>query len=105
MFRTHGASAAVTRVAGIFGDGASSDGGDDGDGGDGGCGPPWWWLCVVHTARRLWRSGVEVYVDGALPPCPTKAPELGENTDDVLTSVLGKSSDEIAKLREDGALG
>ena len=46
-----------------------------------------------------------VYVDGALPPCPTKAPELGENTDDVLTSVLGKSSDEIAKLREDGALG
>ena len=46
-----------------------------------------------------------VYVDGALPPCPTKAPELGENTDQVLASVLGKSSDEIAKLREGGALG
>ena len=46
-----------------------------------------------------------VYVNGSLPPCPTMAPTLGENTDQVLGDVLGKSADEIEKLRDDGALG
>ena len=46
-----------------------------------------------------------VYVNGSLPPVPTKAPEVGENTDAVLADVLGKSEADIAKLREAGALG
>lgn len=43
-------------------------------------------------------------VGGELPE-PTRAPTLGEHTEDVLRSVLGKSDDEIAKLREAGAFG
>jgi crotonobetainyl-CoA:carnitine CoA-transferase CaiB-like acyl-CoA transferase len=43
-------------------------------------------------------------VGGALPPL-TKAPTQGEHTDAVLAEVLGKSPDEIASLRADGALG
>lgn len=39
-----------------------------------------------------------------LPP-PTHAPTLGENTEDVLRSVLGKTDDEIKALKESGALG
>ena len=33
------------------------------------------------------------------------APEVGENTDQVMTEVLGKSSDDIAALRAGGAFG
>ena len=45
------------------------------------------------------------YVNGELPPCPTKAPEVGENTDQVMAEVLGKSADEITALRDGGAFG
>ena len=45
------------------------------------------------------------YVNGELPPCPTMAPEVGENTDQVMTEVLGKSADDIAALRAGGAFG
>ncbi len=44
------------------------------------------------------------YVNGELPPCPTKAPEVGENTDDVMAA-LGKTAEEIAALRAGGAFG
>jgi crotonobetainyl-CoA:carnitine CoA-transferase CaiB-like acyl-CoA transferase len=43
-------------------------------------------------------------VDGELP-WPTRAPTLGQHTDDVLADVLGYDSDRIAKLHEAGALG
>ena len=33
------------------------------------------------------------------------APEVGENTDDVLADVLGWDAGQIAKSREDGAFG
>ena len=36
---------------------------------------------------------------------PTKAPTVGEHTDDVLRDVLGYDDDRIAALRTDGALG
>ena len=45
------------------------------------------------------------YVNGELPPCPTMAPEVGENTDQVMTEVLGKSTDDIAALRAGGVFG
>ena len=38
-------------------------------------------------------------------PLPEKAPTVGQHTDDVLRDLLGKSDDDIAKLRETGALG
>jgi crotonobetainyl-CoA:carnitine CoA-transferase CaiB-like acyl-CoA transferase len=38
-------------------------------------------------------------------PVPTKAPTLGQDTDEVLRGVLGYDDDRIAELRSDGALG
>jgi crotonobetainyl-CoA:carnitine CoA-transferase CaiB-like acyl-CoA transferase len=38
-------------------------------------------------------------------PVPTKAPTVGQHTDEVLRDLLSLSDDEIAKLRESGALG
>jgi crotonobetainyl-CoA:carnitine CoA-transferase CaiB-like acyl-CoA transferase len=38
-------------------------------------------------------------------PVPTKAPELGQHTDEVLTDVLGYDAERIAALRASGALG
>jgi crotonobetainyl-CoA:carnitine CoA-transferase CaiB-like acyl-CoA transferase len=38
-------------------------------------------------------------------PAPTKAPEVGEHTDEVLTEVLGYDPDRVAELRRSGALG
>jgi crotonobetainyl-CoA:carnitine CoA-transferase CaiB-like acyl-CoA transferase len=38
-------------------------------------------------------------------PHPSKAPEVGQHTDEVLREVLGLSSGEVASLREAGALG
>jgi crotonobetainyl-CoA:carnitine CoA-transferase CaiB-like acyl-CoA transferase len=44
-------------------------------------------------------------VQGAELPVPTKAPTVGEHTDDVLRDVLGYDDDRIASLRASGALG
>jgi crotonobetainyl-CoA:carnitine CoA-transferase CaiB-like acyl-CoA transferase len=38
-------------------------------------------------------------------PLPTKAPEVGEHTDEILRDVLGYDADRIAQLRASGALG
>jgi crotonobetainyl-CoA:carnitine CoA-transferase CaiB-like acyl-CoA transferase len=43
-------------------------------------------------------------VGGELP-VPSKAPEVGEHTDQVLRDVLGYSAEHIAQLRESGVLG
>jgi crotonobetainyl-CoA:carnitine CoA-transferase CaiB-like acyl-CoA transferase len=42
---------------------------------------------------------------GEVLPAPSKAPTVGQHTDDVLRSVLGYDSDRIAAAREDGAFG
>jgi hypothetical protein len=44
------------------------------------------------------------YLGEALPT-PTKAPTVGEQSDDVLERVLGYDPDRIAKLRGAGVLG
>jgi crotonobetainyl-CoA:carnitine CoA-transferase CaiB-like acyl-CoA transferase len=36
---------------------------------------------------------------------PSRAPTLGEHTDEVLTEALGLSADQLATLKESGALG
>jgi crotonobetainyl-CoA:carnitine CoA-transferase CaiB-like acyl-CoA transferase len=46
-----------------------------------------------------------VFVNGSLPPTPTMAPTVGENNDDVMTDVLGKSADELRALKDAGAFG
>ena len=46
-----------------------------------------------------------VFVDGEPLPCPTKAPTVGQNTDEVMADVLGKSETEIAELRNHGTFG
>lgn len=44
------------------------------------------------------------FVDGDLP-VPAHAPTVGQHTEEVLRSVLGKSDDEIKALRDAGAIG
>jgi crotonobetainyl-CoA:carnitine CoA-transferase CaiB-like acyl-CoA transferase len=44
------------------------------------------------------------YVDETLP-APSRAPTVGQHTDEVLTSVLGYDPDQIRQLRDSGALG
>ena len=46
-----------------------------------------------------------LHVEGEELPVPTKAPELGEHTDQVLHDVLGYDDAKIASLRDAGALG
>jgi crotonobetainyl-CoA:carnitine CoA-transferase CaiB-like acyl-CoA transferase len=62
-------------------------------------------------ARGFWE---EQYGGGVLPGLPWRAsfgrqsgaaPELGADTDRVLTDVLGLSDDDVAALRRSGALG
>ena len=45
-----------------------------------------------------------IYLEGELPPTPTMAPRVGEQTDEVLTA-LGLSPERIAELRASGAVG
>jgi crotonobetainyl-CoA:carnitine CoA-transferase CaiB-like acyl-CoA transferase len=49
--------------------------------------------------------GFPVNFEGEALPTPTRAPQLGEHTDDVLRDVLGYDAARIAALRESGALG
>jgi crotonobetainyl-CoA:carnitine CoA-transferase CaiB-like acyl-CoA transferase len=46
-----------------------------------------------------------LHVDGEELPVPTKAPEVGEHTDDVMSTVLGYSADKIKNLRDSGTFG
>jgi CoA:oxalate CoA-transferase len=46
-----------------------------------------------------------VHFNGALPNRAQRAPALGEHTELLLQSWLGRSTDAIAALREAGALG
>ena len=46
-----------------------------------------------------------VHVLGEELPVPTRAPKVGEHTDEVLADVLGYESSRIEELRGDGALG
>ena len=45
-----------------------------------------------------------VYIQGQLPPTPTMAPGIGEQTDEVLAE-LGISAERIAELRAAGSVG
>jgi crotonobetainyl-CoA:carnitine CoA-transferase CaiB-like acyl-CoA transferase len=46
-----------------------------------------------------------LHVEGEELPVPTKAPEVGEHTEQVLRNVLGYDDAKLASLRETGALG
>jgi crotonobetainyl-CoA:carnitine CoA-transferase CaiB-like acyl-CoA transferase len=49
--------------------------------------------------------GLPVRVAGEALPVPTRAPKVGEQTDEVLADTLGYDADRIATLRAAGALG
>lgn len=61
------------------------------------------WIPTERLGADQLPSPLKV-VGGSLP-VPTKAPTLGEHTDEVLRDVLGWSDDQIAAAREAGALG
>ncbi len=58
-------------------------------------------------ARRLGADEIPIPVklEGASLPTPTRAPTVGQHTDEVLRDVLGYDEDQAAALREAGALG
>lgn len=64
-------------------------------------------LCSVEDERLpgLQMPTQPVHFNGAAPNRALRAPALGEHTDLLLQSWLGRSSDAIAALREAGALG
>ena len=55
------------------------------------------------TAGRVRAPGIPVRMDGTPPSVRRYPPRLGEHTDDVLGE-LGYGTDEISKLRKDGAV-
>ena len=61
----------------------------------------------LHVYGHKEQTGLPlaVFVNGEPLPCPTKAPTQGENTEEVMARVLGKSEAEIARLRESGVFG
>jgi crotonobetainyl-CoA:carnitine CoA-transferase CaiB-like acyl-CoA transferase len=61
-----------------------------------------WYPREVLGAEQL-PSPIKV-LDEELP-VPTKAPTVGQHTDEVLTGVLGYDGARVAALREAGALG
>ena len=61
------------------------------------------WMPAAELGADLMPNPIKV-VDGAIPT-PTKAPTLGQHTDEVLTKVLGYDGARITALRDAGALG
>jgi crotonobetainyl-CoA:carnitine CoA-transferase CaiB-like acyl-CoA transferase len=61
------------------------------------------WLPAAEHGIDMLPSPIKL-LDGELPP-PVKAPTLGQDTDDVLSDVLGWDDARIAELRATGALG
>ena len=57
----------------------------------------------TQTGRR--QLLFPLHVEGEELPVPTKAPEVGEHTDEVLHDVLGYDDAKVASLRDAGALG
>jgi crotonobetainyl-CoA:carnitine CoA-transferase CaiB-like acyl-CoA transferase len=45
-----------------------------------------------------------VFIDGERPPIRSAPPLLGEHSEDILTSLLGYSEEEILQLRASGVI-
>ncbi|MEB2346578.1 MAG: CoA transferase [Deltaproteobacteria bacterium] len=61
-----------------------------------------WYPHEQHGADML---PFPVHFAGEELPAPTRAPTVGQHTDEVLSQVLGYGPDRIARLREQGVLG
>ena len=61
-----------------------------------------WYHAEAHGAQML---PFPVHFQGEELPVPEKAPEVGQHTDSVLADVLGYDEEQIARLRDTGALG
>jgi crotonobetainyl-CoA:carnitine CoA-transferase CaiB-like acyl-CoA transferase len=55
--------------------------------------------CAARGEQAFWKQF------GAALPEPTKAPTIGERSDEVLGKLLGYDAQRIAKLKASGALG
>ena len=62
------------------------------------------WLPASELGCDQMRLPVNV-VGAERPPVPTKAPTVGQHTDQVMDGVLGYDADRIAELRAAGAFG
>ncbi|WP_300540424.1 SURF1 family cytochrome oxidase biogenesis protein [uncultured Nocardioides sp.] len=61
-----------------------------------------WYPAAAHGADML---PFPVRFLGEELPVPEKAPEVGQHTEGVLSEILGYDAEQIARLRESGALG
>jgi crotonobetainyl-CoA:carnitine CoA-transferase CaiB-like acyl-CoA transferase len=61
------------------------------------------WLPAAELGADLMPNPIKVV--GRALPTPSRAPTLGQHTDEVLSEVLGYDAARVAKLREGGALG
>ncbi|HWC38450.1 MAG TPA: CaiB/BaiF CoA-transferase family protein [Acidimicrobiales bacterium] len=61
------------------------------------------WLPASELVADLMPNPIKVV--GQAPPTTTRAPTLGQHTDEVLTQVLGYDAAHLAELRQGGALG
>ena len=61
-----------------------------------------WYHAEAHGAQML---PFPVHFQGEELPVPEKAPEVGQHTQSVLADVLGYDEEQIARLRDAGALG
>jgi crotonobetainyl-CoA:carnitine CoA-transferase CaiB-like acyl-CoA transferase len=60
---------------------------------------------TLASGKRVRMPGNPVKLSGAGEAGFTRPPNLGEHTNDVLTSLLGYSADAIDKLQRSGAIG
>jgi crotonobetainyl-CoA:carnitine CoA-transferase CaiB-like acyl-CoA transferase len=61
------------------------------------------WMAAGQMGADMLPSPIKV-LDGELPT-PTRAPTVGQHTDEVLRDLLGYGEEELAALRQSGALG
>jgi crotonobetainyl-CoA:carnitine CoA-transferase CaiB-like acyl-CoA transferase len=61
------------------------------------------WRWTIQTAGRVLVAGSPVAVNGGIPHEARPAPEFGQHTEEVMLE-LGYSWDEIAAMREAGAI-
>ncbi len=61
------------------------------------------WMKIEDVGAEMMGTPLK-FMDVEMPKM-TKAPTVGQHTDDVLKSVLGYDEAKIAELRESGAIG
>ncbi len=61
------------------------------------------WLKKEHLGAD--QLPLPIWIENELMETPTKAPELGANTDEILTGLLGYDEKKLSSLKDEGVLG